>query len=117
MFRAAAFSRRLVVPSTGFFEWRRVDGRKQKDKFLLRLPGTPMLYMAGLYNLYRLPDGREEGRFVILTTAASGSVADLHDRMPVILGPGEREAWLSDGTAAGEILSRTGPDLRREYVS
>ncbi|HPE16803.1 MAG TPA: SOS response-associated peptidase [Oscillospiraceae bacterium] len=114
MFRAAVFSRRLVVPSTGFFEWRRIDGRKQKEKYRLFLPGTPMLYMAGLYNLYRLPDGREAGRFVILTTAANESVAPLHDRMPVILAPEEKEAWFSDGAAAGRILSRPGPALRLE---
>jgi putative SOS response-associated peptidase YedK len=117
MFRAAAFSRRLVVPSTGFFEWKRTDGRRLKDKYLLRLPGAPMLYMAGLFNLYRQPDGGERGRFVILTTAASQSVSALHDRMPVILGPEETGAWLHDGAAAGHILARPGPELILEKVS
>jgi putative SOS response-associated peptidase YedK len=47
MFRASLFTRRLVVPSTGFFEWQRVDGRKKKDKYWIRRPGETMLYMAG----------------------------------------------------------------------
>lgn len=116
MFRAAVFSRRLVVPSTGFFEWRRTDGKKSRDKYLLRLPGTPMLYMAGLFNLYRQQDGSEQGRFVILTTEASKSVSALHDRMPVILGPEETGAWLQGG-AAGHILARPGPELFLEKIS
>lgn len=117
MFRAAVFSRRLVVPSTGFFEWKRTGGKKLRDKYLLRLPGTPMLYMAGLYNLYRQPDGSELGRFVILTTAASQSVSVLHDRMPVILRPEEAKAWLRGGADAGQFLTRPGPELEVKQVS
>ncbi len=117
MFRGALFTRRLVVPSTGFLEWRRVDGKKQKDKYLLRLPGSPMLYMAGLYTLFKQPDAAQSARFVILTTAANGSVSPLHDRMPVILGAGELGAWLSGGDPAGRFLSRPGPELLPEKVS
>ena len=117
MFREALFTRRLVVPSTGFFEWKRTEGKKQKDKYLIRLPGESMLYMAGLYTLYQRPDGSREGRFVILTTAANDSMAPLHDRMPVILGTQETGEWLTDGERAGQILARPGPELMLERVS
>lgn len=115
MFRQSLFTRRLVIPSTGFFEWQRVKGRKLKDKYLLRLPGTPMLYMAGMYNLYKLPDGREEARFVILTTEANESVSVLHNRMPVILAPKEIQTWLSNEDF-GQFLYRAGPKLLLEKV-
>jgi len=117
MFRNALFTRRLVVPSTGFFEWKRVEGKKQKDKYLIRLPDATMLYMAGLYTLFKQKDGREEAHFVILTTAANESMAALHDRMPVILGAEETGEWLSGGDRMGLILSRTGPALLLDKVS
>jgi len=117
MFRSSLFYRRLVVPSTGFFEWQRIDGKKLKDKYLIRLPGKSMLYMAGLYNLYKEPDGSELGRFVILTTGANECMAGLHDRMPVILGAEETKSWLSGGDMVGQILSRPGPELILEKVS
>ncbi|MPM13269.1 putative SOS response-associated peptidase YedK [bioreactor metagenome] len=117
MFRSALFNRRLVVPSTGFFEWQRIDGKKLKDKYMIRLPREPMLYMAGLYNLYKEPNGSETGRFVILTTGANGYMSELHDRMPVILGAEDMKSWLSDGDKVGQILSRPGPELILEKVS
>ena len=117
MFRNALFSRRMVVPSTGFFEWRQVEGKKLKDKYLLRLPNTPMLYMAGLYSVFRQPDGRRELRFVIITTAANGSVSQLHDRMPVILSADETGEWMSSFDMAGRVLSRPGPELTLTRVS
>ncbi len=116
MFRASLFTRRLVVPSTGFFEWRRVDGRKQKEKYWVRLPGENMLYMAGLYRYYSDADGTPKPRFVILTTGANEDISVLHDRMPVILGADERKAWL-DGDDIGTLLSRTGPEVTLERVS
>jgi len=32
--------------------------------------------------------------FTIITTDANGALADLHDRMPVILDPGDIDSWL-----------------------
>lgn len=117
MFRSSLFYRRLVVPSTGFFEWNRTDGRKRKDKYLIRLPNKPMLYMAGLYNFYKAPDGTESGRFVILTTGANEYVLPLHDRMPVILDGEEIKPWLSGREKTGQVLSRPGPELMLEKAS
>lgn len=117
MFRGALFTRRLAVPGTGFFEWKHTDGKKRKDKYLLRLPGSPILYMAGLYTTYRQPDGGKAARFVILTTAANESVAPLHDRMPVVLATGEIGAWLSGGQGGYRLLARPGPSLLAEKVS
>jgi putative SOS response-associated peptidase YedK len=117
MFRSSLFYRRLVVPSTGFFEWQRIDGRKLKDKYLIRLPGQSMLYMAGLYNVYKEPNGSKSGRFVILTTGANEYLSELHDRMPVILGAKETESWLTGGDKIGQILSRPGPKLILKKIS
>ena len=69
MFRSSLAARRCIVPSTGFYEWSHSGDKKQKDKYLINLPDTPMLYMAGIYNYYHESDGQQLPRFVILTTA------------------------------------------------
>ncbi|NLN45441.1 MAG: SOS response-associated peptidase [Clostridiaceae bacterium] len=108
MFRSAFFTRRCVIPSTGFYEWKHEPGRKQKDKMLLRLPEQPMLYMAGLYGFFpdaRDPDGGGHTGFVILTTQANESVAPIHDRMPLVLSADELEPWLYTRSAAEALVS------------
>lgn len=104
MFRNAAQSRRCVVPSTGFYEWPHQEVSKRKDKYLLRTPGEPMLYMAGLYGLFPR-GGVMSPNFVIITTQANGCVSPIHDRMPLILDRERSEAWIRDNKFAIDILS------------
>lgn len=103
-FKNPMLTSRCVVPSTGFYEWTQDD---KKIKYLFARKTLP-LYMAGLYS-----DFAGERRFVILTTAANSSVADVHNRMPVILESEELKAWASDTHAAFDILSRMPPPLAR----
>ncbi len=110
MFRQAFLERRCIIPSHGFYEWKKRAGQKQKEKYLLRLPGTPLLYMAGIYTLYR-QEGLELPGFVILTTSASPSVQPIHERMPVILRPDEQNNWLRDEIFARRAIEREGPQL------
>lgn len=105
MFARCLESRRCIIPSSGFFEWKHVDGRAKKDKYFITLPDQPVLYMAGLYSRVQDASGKSYVAFVILTTQANGSIAGLHDRMPVMLrDEAQREAWLRDYTAAREML-------------
>lgn len=110
-FKRPLLERRCVIPSTGFYEWRHVEGRAKKDKYLLRLPDTKILYMAGMMNSFKDAEGKPYEAFCILTTGANPSVAPVHDRMPVILQPDERERWLTDGEFMVRVLERVGPEL------
>jgi len=58
---------------------------------------------AGLWEGFRWPDGNVTRSFAIITTNASPAVADLHERMPVILEPADWPVWL--GEAPGEPAS------------
>jgi putative SOS response-associated peptidase YedK len=105
VFRPSLLSRRCVVPSTGFYEWKQPETKKAKDKYLFSLPGSPMLYMAGFYS--RFPDGQGGlmPRFVILTTQANEWVSPCHNRMPLILDSGSCREWLH-GSSATHLLLR-----------
>lgn len=103
-FRDCLQNRRCIVPSTGFYEW-----DKSKRKFLFRMEGTTVLYMAGLFTFHN-----DELRYVILTTAANESIRDVHDRMPLVIPKNEIKDWIMDSQAATEMLLRTPPMLIRE---
>lgn len=92
--------RRCVVPTTGFYEWKRDESRQ---KFSFRASGE-MTYLAGLSS----GEG-EVRRFVILTTAANSSMAPVHDRMPLVLTQEQGLDWLYDRGKSAEIL-RCRPD-------
>lgn len=108
MFKKSLHERRCVVPSTGFYEWSQ-NGRKIKYRF--RLPDEDTLYMAGIYNEFK-----REGRFVILTTEANVSIADVHSRMPVILQKNMVEDWILNDEFIPYIHARM-PALERQPAS
>jgi len=88
-FRSSFVKRRCIVPSDGFYEWRRTGGPKQP--FFLHPPEDAVLAMAGLWAVWKDP---ESGLWVpsaaVITTDANEFVSTIHDRMPVLL---PREAW------------------------
>jgi putative SOS response-associated peptidase YedK len=115
LFRQAFLSRRCIIPSTGFYEWKHIDGQKKKDKYLLRISDYPVLYMAGIYTRFEKADINMPG-FVILTTTANSSIKAIHDRMPVIIQPHEKDAWLTDESFAHYVIDREGPLLEAAKV-
>lgn len=100
MFQRAVRERRCLIPASWFFEWRRVSGRKSKDKFafqLRRAQRDGLMYLAGVYGQFL--GGYEGGGydgFAILTCEADAQMRPYHDRMPVILREENlKKAWLN----------------------
>jgi putative SOS response-associated peptidase YedK len=94
-FRAAFKRRRCIIPTSGFYEWKKTDGGKQ-PYFITSANGEP-LGLAGLWESWSGPNGEELESCTILTTDANEAVATLHDRMPVILMPEDYDDWLGAG--------------------
>jgi putative SOS response-associated peptidase YedK len=111
-FRDAYRSRRCLMPANGFYEWH--DGPGGKQPFYVRPANEELFSLAALWELWRGPQGVIESCAVI-TTEANATMAKVHDRMPVIIAPGDRAAWLS----GAEGLLRPAPDaaLRIQKVS
>lgn len=109
-FRAAFKSRRVLVPVSGFYEWAVLAGRK-RPYFIHPAPPDEHWLFAGLAETWKGPEGPLE-TFTVVTTAANLAMEELHDRMPVILGPGAAEAWLDPATPPGDLrtLLRPCPD-------
>jgi putative SOS response-associated peptidase YedK len=113
MFSKSLEQRRCVIPSTGFYEWAKVD-EKPKAKYRFNAPGSPMLYMAGLYTDYTSTKEELTEKFVILTRSANTSIKDIHNRMPVILFKDELVRWLKDYDFAADVMCRDNINLIRE---
>ena len=91
-FRDAFRRRRCVVLADAFYEWKR-EGRA-KQPFLVRLrTGRPMV-LAGLWERWRPPEGPPLRTGLVITCPAGGRMAEIHDRMPVILQPDAVDRWL-----------------------
>ena len=97
-------ARRCVLPAAGFYEWDR-----KKEKVIFTVPESKILYLAGIYRPYG-----EEKRFVVLTREANASMAEVHDRMPLILSRSEVRSWVNEVSGADNILAKTLPMLRAE---
>jgi putative SOS response-associated peptidase YedK len=102
-FRDSFLRRRCLVPVDSFYEWRREEGVRQPYR-IVRADGMPLV-LAGLWSGWRDPiDDTVRRTFTIVTTRANTQIAELHDRMPVVLGPDAWPRWLDPRTAdAGEL--------------
>ena len=101
-FKRAFERKRCIVPADGFYEWKRESSKRKQPWYVTLTSGEPMAF-AGLWDSWRpVKDGdagperaseREAGKLrscTIITGPPNEKVADLHDRMPVIL---PREVW------------------------
>lgn len=81
-------SNRAIIPINGFYEWKREGQRKTAyhihglENHALALGGIWQVSVDGLMQC------------CIVTTAANHSMAEVHDRMPVILQPDAMQDWL-----------------------
>lgn len=91
-FRSAFRHRRCLIPASGFYEWRKEERRKQ-PYYIRRQDKHPFAF-AGLWELWKEPDGSPIESCTLITTNANELIAQVHDRMPVILPPAAYDLWL-----------------------
>ena len=107
-FRNAFKKRRCLIPADGFYEWKGPKGDKQP--MFITLPDKKPFAFAGLWETWNDKDAPDSiyKSCTIITTQASGSMRDIHHRMPVILKPEIYETWLDpenqNVTELNEIL-------------
>ncbi|HEY0835337.1 MAG TPA: SOS response-associated peptidase [Azospirillum sp.] len=117
-FRSAFRHRRCLVPADGFYEWKTAGKRKQ-PYLIRRADGRPLAF-AGLWERWPGPKGAPLPQpletVTIVTTAAGGVVADLHERMPVMLDPADWPLWLDPDAPPPMVegLLRPAPDAALE---
>ena len=117
MFREAFKRRRCIVPASGFYEWTGEKGDKTPHLFTAA-DGSPVLAMAGLWDRWRDPATSEEGlSCTIVVSGASEWMQPYHDRMPVLLAPGDFDDWLNGTMGQGDLKPASEAALREWPVT
>lgn len=115
-YRRAFASRRCLLPADGYYEWyatgqKTKSGKPLKQPFFIHPTDGGSLAMAGLYEIWRDPTRGDDDpdRFrwtcTVLTTSAEDDLGHIHDRMPLLVEPARRAAWLDPSVSSAEELT------------
>ncbi len=96
---AESAQKRCLVIANGFYEWTWHDSKgKNKEKFLITIPGEELFAFAGIYSSWTNPNTAEVvDSYSIVTTEANELMAEIHNikkRMPIILTEQNEQDWL-----------------------
>jgi putative SOS response-associated peptidase YedK len=87
--------RRCLLPIDNFFEWKAIKGATEKQPFAIGMRNGEPFALAAIWENWRRPGTDDWVRtFCVITTTANELVADIHDRMPVIIPPESYDRWL-----------------------
>ena len=110
-YKHAFKKRRCIIPADGFYEWKKIPGQKAKQPYFIhRSDGEPMAF-AGLWEVWRPKDEASADAeplrtCTIITGEPNEKVADIHDRMPVMLPPSAWAQWLDADNDDVETLGK-----------
>lgn len=106
-FRDATLNKRCVIPASGYYEWTKADKRT-----LFIHPPEGLIGFAGIYWWWRDPQKAQTdpSRWVltcsVLTKDSAPTLADIHDRNPVMLTQDSLAAWMApDFETNAELLA------------
>lgn len=115
-FKRLISSKRCIIPTNGFYEWRKDGSAKQPMRILMK--DDRLFSLAGLYDTWTDPDGNKLSTCTIITTEPNSLMEDIHNRMPVILRSEDEAEWLGrDNDDVQSLLRLLKPYLASEMRS
>lgn len=113
-FREAFKRTRCLIPVSGYYEWQDTPNGKQPWYFTAR-DGSPALTTAGPWDEWRdKASGETLKSCTMIITEPNEFVAEVHDRMPVLLAEKDFESWLN-GRVGMELLKPAANDLLQRW--
>ncbi len=109
--RESLRQRRCLMPALGWYEWNENEqvtgsrGRKVNQPYFLYSSDAELITIAGLWASWQRPQATAVLSCALLTKAAAPAIANIHHRMPVILKPEYRDAWLNPATSAEDVAA------------
>jgi putative SOS response-associated peptidase YedK len=107
-FRSLLARKRCLIPADGFYEWR-ASADKKREPLDLSLREGGLFAFAGLWAAWKDPNGDWLRSCTIVTTLPNQLVAEVHDRMPVILPRDAEDDWLDPDVSVEHALSLLEP--------
>ena len=112
-FREPFKSKRCLMPVSGYYEWQDLPSGKQPWYFTAR-DDSPVLIVAGLWDEWKSPEtGEPIKSCAMIICEPNEFVAEVHDRMPVLLRPEQFDLWLSGDMGVEELQLAPAGALRR----
>jgi putative SOS response-associated peptidase YedK len=112
MFRSAFKRTRCLIPVSGYYEWQDTPGGKQPWYFTRR--DDAPITIAGLWDEWKdKGTGDTLKSCSMIITEPNDFIAEVHDRMPVILEQKDFEPWLKEGGTA--LLKPATNDLLQKW--
>ena len=102
-FRTAYRRRRCLILTDGFYEWRK-NADKTKTPMYIQLESQEPFAFAGLWEQWFSPHGDQVLTCTIITTQPNDFMAQIHNRMPVILPPEAYTQWLDPAEQKPDTL-------------
>ncbi len=93
-FKTSFKRRRCIIPADAFYEWRKEEATKRKTPYRIFLKDQPIFSIAGIWDQWKNPEGEAIRSFSIITTSPNELIAEIHNRMPVILAKQAEKIWL-----------------------
>lgn len=93
VFRTAFRRRRCLIPASGWYEWQHTAGGRQ-PWFIHARRGQELLALGGVWDHWEGVGAEPFDSVAIVVTAAAPALESIHDRMPVLIDPGDYEVWL-----------------------
>lgn len=93
MFASLFSKHRCLIPASGFYEWQKTE--KNTIPYYIFPKHNEIISFAGLYDAFIDNLGNTHYSYAIITTKPNNIVSPIHDRMPVILSPGEELLYLT----------------------
>ncbi|WP_344845610.1 SOS response-associated peptidase [Celeribacter arenosi] len=112
-FRAACRERRCLIPCDGFYEWHRPEGGEKQPWFIRPATSGPMVF-AGIWQDWE-SGGERVTSCAMVTTEATGRMAEIHHRIPVIVHPDAWAKWLGEEGHGAATLMTSVPDETLEF--
>ncbi|MDK8190716.1 SOS response-associated peptidase [Paenibacillus sp. UMB7766-LJ446] len=114
-FKRLINSKRCIIPCSGFYEWKKDGSVKQPMRILMK--DDSIFSLAGLYDTWIDPEGKKLSTCTIITTEPNRLMADIHDRMPVILRPQDEADWLNKESDKESVLRFLSPYKADEMIA
>jgi len=106
-FRDLVKTNRCLIPADAFYEWQKIGSVKQP--FAFEVGNKELFAFAGLWDEWKDAQRGVVKSCTILTTEANSLVAEMHNRMPVIIRREEYELWLNPESSLQEVLALLKP--------
>ena len=109
-FKKDLMERRCLVLADGFYEWQKTEDGKQPYRIVLK-DNRPFAF-AGLWEENMIEDKKVK-TFAIITTTPNSVLLPIHNRMPVLLSPGDENKWLKEPDL--DLLNPFSPEKMEAY--